>query len=334
MTTKTRCSSRCNVARNTFCENSTKSYSITSTRKTKEGLTKQMENIYMYHNQIRQLFIDDPEHIWNPSLMKKIDDWEQESIMKIKKTANDIRQELANVFNKHKDEMNQTFTDLSQELNRVRVQNNLIETDIKFWLEKLEEFKNEFQAPKTINIIPDEKVISFITKIKLSQVSIDTFHRPIGDIRPIDDGFALIHGPSTGDATIHGKKEYYSGCHTFRFQIEKLGIPKWVFFGIISKDTDSQTNLYKTPTVFGWAGHHQVWLNGSHYHQYRGYTCALDENHIVELVIDCDKNVLRLTNENTSLKHEIDVPPVKCPYPWILYIGLYGSGDQVRLLFA
>ncbi|CAF0781947.1 unnamed protein product [Adineta steineri] len=73
------------------------------------------------------------------------------------------------------------------------------------------------------------------------------------------------------------KKEYYSGTCQFRFQIEKLDIPKWVFFGIISKHASLKS---------------------------------------------------------ISLVHEVNVSTIKCPLPWILYIGLYGAYDQIRLQLA
>ncbi|CAF2697733.1 unnamed protein product [Rotaria sp. Silwood2] len=333
-TEKSSCSAQCHVSRNKLCESGEQNYSINHSIKHQEKLRKQMEKVNIYHNQIRQLVIDDKKKFSNHPLMKKVDDWERQSILKIQQTANDIREQLKQVCTKHTIEMNELLTEISQQLNKARTQNNYIETDIKFWFNKLNEFKNDLLTPKTINIIPDENNNSFINKIKLSQISLDTFHRAVGDIQATNNGFTLIHGPSNGDATIRGKKEYYSGTHIFRFQIEKLGIPKWVFFGIISKNIPSQANLYKTPTVYGWAGHHQVWLNGVHHHQHNGYICEFDINHIIELFIDCDRKKIRLTNETTSLTHEIGISPIKCPFPWVLYLGLYGSGDQVRLLFA
>ncbi|CAF0835763.1 unnamed protein product [Rotaria sordida] len=324
----------CNVSRNKFCENCKQKYSNYHSIKHEENLTKQMEKVFLYHNRIQQIVIDDTKNFPNNLLMKKIDDWERQSILKIQQTANDIRQQLKYVFTKHTIEMNELLTEISQKLNKVRTQNNYIETDIKFWLDKLNNFKNDFQIPKTINIISDENNNSFINKIKLSLISLDSFHQAVGDIQTINNDFTVLHGPSNGDATIRGKKEYYSGIYTFHFQVEKLGIPKWIFFGIISKNIPSQANLYKTPTVYGWAGHHQVWLNGIHHHQYNGYICEFDINHIIELFIDCDKKIIRLTNKTTSITHEINISPIECPFPWILYLGLYGSGDQVRLLFA
>ncbi|CAF3407372.1 unnamed protein product [Rotaria socialis] len=322
------------VSQNTFVDNAEQHSSISHSMKHREKLTQQMEKVYLYHNQIRQSVICDRKDFTNNFLMKRVDDWERQSILKIQQTASNVRQELTQAFAKHTTEMSEIFAEFSQQLNKARVQNNYIENDIKYWLEKLEQFKTDFQTPKTINIISDERAPAFIPKIKLSLASVDSFHHANGDIQAGYRGFTITHGLSNGDATIHGKTEYYSGIHKFRFQIEKLGTPKWVFFGIISKNASSQGNIYRTPTAYGWAGHHQVWLNGAHHHQYLGYSCEFDVNHIVELFMDCDKKIIRLTNETTSLTHEIDVPPIKCPLPWTLYLGLYGSGDQVRLLFA
>lgn len=303
--------------------------------KSQEKLARQMEKIYVYHNQIRQLIIDDSKNFSHHQLMKKIDHWEQESILKIHQTAHHIREELKHVYTKHTLEISNLFTKISQQLNQARIENNYIENDIKYWLEKLNELKRDFQTPKTINIYyENDQKQSFINKIKLSKISIDSFHEIIGDLQIINNGYTILHGPSYGDATLRGKKEYSSGIHQFHFLIEKLGIPKWIFFGIISKDTPLQANLYKTPSVYGWAGHHQVWLNGNHHHQYDGYKSDMNINNIIELIIDCDRQKICLTNQSTLITYEIEVSLLKCPFPWILYLGLYGANDQIRLLLA
>jgi hypothetical protein len=300
--------------------------------KHRERLTKQMEKVYSYHDRIQQLITDDTKLFSNQPLLKKIDEWEQESILKIQQTANNVRQELKDVLTKHTIEMEEIFSQISQELKKVRVENNYIETDIQTWKTKLHQLKKDIQTPKTIHIEQDKQINSFINKIKLCQLSIDSFHQAVGDIHTIDHDLSIMHGPSTGDATIRGKREYYSGTHRFRFQIEKLNTPKWVFFGIVSKTAPLQSHLDKTPTTYGWAGHHQVWLNGIHHHQYNGYQCEMDTNHIIEVIIDCDKQKIHLTNETTSAIHEISVSITKCPLPWILYIGLYGADDRICLL--
>ncbi|CAF3755344.1 unnamed protein product [Adineta steineri] len=145
-----------------------------------------------------------------------------------------------------------------------------------------------------------------INKIKLSHTSIDTFHPAVDDIQINNMNYFITHGSTNDDATI---------C-----------VPKWVFFGVISKHASLESSLYKTSTVYSWTDHH--------HHQYDVFKCEMDINHIVELFIDCDRHKIRLTNESVSLVHEINVSTIKCPLPWILYVGLYNADDQIRLQLA
>ena len=60
----------------------------------------------------------------------------------------------------------------------------------------------------------------------------------------------------------------------------------------------------------------------------------MDINHIIELCIDCDGEKIIFINQSTSLMHEINISTIKCPFPWVLYVGLHGADDQIRLLLA
>ncbi|UJR32377.1 hypothetical protein I4U23_019839 [Adineta vaga] len=331
---KLSCSVTCNSSSNTFCDGCGKSYCKRHSIKHQDRLIKQMEKVYLYHDQLQKLLFDDTKRISNHSLMKQIDDWEQQSINKIQQTAKEIRHQFKLAFTKYTIDMHETFRQISEQINKARLENNCIENDMKIWLEKFMELKKDYRTPKTINIRQDDYAHAFINKISIHHISIDTFHQSIGDIHSDDDIHKILHGPTSGDATIRGKQELFSGRYQFRFHIYQLGIPKWVFFGIISKNTALQSSLYKTPTVYGWAGHHQVWLNGNHHHQYDGFKCEMANQHIIELLIDCDQNKIQLTNETLAMTHEIDVSIIKCPFPWVLYIGLYGANDEIRLQLA
>ncbi|CAF3582255.1 unnamed protein product [Rotaria sp. Silwood1] len=85
---KPSCSAQNNVSCSKCYESHEQNYSIHHSIKHQETLTKQMEKVCLYHNQIRQLLIDDAKKFSNNPLMKKIDDWEQQSILKIQQTAN------------------------------------------------------------------------------------------------------------------------------------------------------------------------------------------------------------------------------------------------------
>ena len=302
--------------------------------KSDEKFLKQINKLYTYHNQLRQLIIDDTKHFSEHSLMKKITKWENESISKIHQTANDLRQQLKQVYTKHTIQLSKSFTKLSHDLNQARFEKHLLENDLNNWMNKLQELKIEFQHPRTINIHEEKYPNAFINPIKISQISLDTFHQSIGDINANNQAYTIVHGPTVNDATIRGKNEYYSGLHRFCFHIDRLGLPRWIFFGIISKNMPSETSLYRTSSVFGWAGHHQVWLNGKHFQKFNGYLSDMNENDTIEFSIDCDRQVISLKNQSTGSIYEMMIPIVQCPLPWVLYIGLYGANDQIRLVLA
>ncbi|CAF1643938.1 unnamed protein product [Adineta ricciae] len=331
---KSSCAATCTASSDTLCDGCGKSYCNRHSSKHRERLTKQMEKVLLYHEQLQKLFHNDAKIVLNHPLMKRIDDWEKESILKIQQAAKETRQQLKSALNKYTADMNETFQQISEQLNETRRENDCMESEIRTWLEKLTNLKKDYRTPKTINIRIDEHSPAFINKINLHFVSLDSFCQSIGDIQYDPHTRTILHGPKSGDATIRGILEFTSGTHRFRFQIGKLGIPKWVFFGIISKNTPLQATLYKTPTAYGWAGHHQVWLNGNHYHQYDGFRFEMNNNDVIELSVDCDRRSIRLTNESLAMQHELEVALGRCPFPWVLYIGLYGAKDEIRLQVA
>lgn len=283
---------------------------------------------------MQRVIFDEKKSILHHPLMKRIDLWEEESIAQIRQTANDVREELKRALIEHQKHILEKGKRIQLQIEQIRNIDDSDEIHIQYWMDKLNELKREFLTPKTINIRPDSRTNTFINRIKLSETSMDTFHSPTGDIDIYDQGVTIRHGPSTGDATVRSDGLYASGLHRFRFQIEKLSVPKWVFIGIASQSAPLESSIHKTPTAYGWAGHHQVWLNGQHHHQYEGYQIEFDTEHILELIIDCQQHRMRLTNETTLVTHQIDLPLKKCPFPWVILLGLYGSNDSIRLLYA
>lgn len=283
---------------------------------------------------IQPMMFDEKKSILNHPLMKRIDLWEEESIAQIRQTANDVRDELKRVLIDHQKKILEKSKDVQRQIEQIRSIDDSNEIHIQYWMDKLNQLKRDFLTPKTINIRPDPRAHTHIHRIKLSQTSLDTFHCPVGDADIFDQGVTIRHGPSNGDGTVRSEGSYSTGLHRFRFQIERLSVPKWVFFGIVSEKTPLQASLHKTPTVYGWAGHQQVWLNGVHHHQYDGYHMEFDTENVIELFLDCREHRMRLTNETTLMTHQIDISPSKCPFPWVVYLGLYGSNDCIRLLYA
>jgi len=161
------------------------------------------------------------------------------------------------------------------------------------------------------------------------------FGQSIGNIDIKDNGHVIKRGllPRAGSVRVMGY--YSSGCHQFRFTIENLETKsdrKWIFFGIVSILAPVEAQSYKAPTVHGWAGLNKVYRNGIKSIGFEGYISDMEKNDTLILLINCDQRTIRLTNERTNSKHQLEIDVNTCPLPWQPFVCLYYAGDQVRIL--
>ena len=100
----------------------------------------------------------------------------------------------------------------------------------------------------------------------------------------------------------------------------------------MSKQTPVKTQSYDSPTVYGWAGRNEVYCNGLKYVGLNGYRSRMETDSKLNLFIDCELKLIRLTNEHDHTQHELKVEVDKCPFPWKILICLYYTNDEVRVL--
>jgi hypothetical protein len=100
----------------------------------------------------------------------------------------------------------------------------------------------------------------------------------------------------------------------------------------MSKDVALQAASYGSQSSYGWAGLNQVYLSGAHHNGFNGYKSDIEKNGTVELLVDCDQRMIRLTNEQTQSVCELQVDTNKCPFPWQLNFNLYFLNDRIRIL--
>jgi hypothetical protein len=154
----------------------------------------------------------------------------------------------------------------------------------------------------------------------------------LGNVQLEDNNQVAVHDQSDSYATVRGKGEYLYGQHRLRLKIEEYHSSKWIFVGITSAEILITDNATNSPSIYGWVGPNQVYLNGVYNCGYGGYRSDAQKNDILELLIDCDEHKIRLTNERTNSSYELDIDLIKCPFPWQLNVILYFAGDRIRLL--
>ncbi len=324
----------CNKATSVFfCQGCQKDFCTGHAKEHRQELSKQLDRIILEHDQLQQNLAEYRGKSNQHPLMQEIDQWETQSIAKVRKAADDARKELSKAVNGHTTKITEDLKHLTQELTTARSEDNFIEIDLKEWMERLEKWTQDLNTPSSINIQQEKSNTPFIQKIIVNIIlkKNEFFERSAGKLK-IDDHGQVILAESGGHSTARCHAEYSSGQHQFRFKIEQLSISNWTYFGIVSKNIPLEDSPYNTPTTFGWTTNGAVLRNGSVQLGYNGYNSDMAQNDILELFLDCDRQKIRLTNERTNNTHEIDVNMTQCPFPWQVYIGLYFQNDRIRYL--
>ncbi|CAF4587627.1 unnamed protein product [Rotaria sp. Silwood2] len=294
------------------------------------------ENVIYFHDQLRQNFDEQMNKSSDHSLMKQIDQWEENSIEKIHQTANDARKQLSYIIDKHINKLKNDLECLTQELKKARDDDHFFENDLNKWMTKLNELKKDSITPQTINIHYDNNTTPFISKIIIKQTTDmlnERFEKSFGDIIISDNGTVATHNKTSHYASVRGKCEYTSGKHQIRFQIKNFNNERWTFFGILYKHTTASGYDSVGKTAYGFSGQDNVWRDGSAKKGFNGYKSEFEINDIIEFIINCDQRTISLTNERTHKTFVLDVDITNCPFPWKLTVGLFFSpGDCICIL--
>ena len=315
----------CNKAPSvSICQGCQKDFCSPHAKEHRQELSKQLDTIILEHDLLKQKLNSGAVLPTNHPLMKQIDQWEKESIEKIRIAANDARNELANQLN-----ITEKLNVLSKEVATAQSEDDFNEIDLKEWMDQLKQLTQNLNAPSTVNIRRTNEI--FIQKIVVgSPGSLKIFETCIGPMKIEDNGHVIISN-NGGHSTARCSGEYTSGQHCIRFKIEQQDSRKWMHFGVVSKNIVLQASSYNTPTTFGWNANSYVICNGVGVGNL-GYLCDILANDIIKLFIDSDRQLIRLTNERTNYQHEIQVNINQCPFPWRVHIGLHYQNDRVRIL--
>ncbi len=299
----------------------------------RQELGKQMDELTLDHDRFRQNLIEQTGEPRYHPLIKQINEWEEQSINKIRRLADDARQQLRNTINDHATKLTEALTKIAEELRKAREDDDFFETDLKQWMDKLEQLKNDLAHPPNIQIRQEViNIDSLVLKIIEMTSTKETFARSIGDIQIEDGGQVIVKKQGSVHQGARGNGEYFSGQHRFRFKIEECNRHKWALFGIVSKDVPLEANSFMSQSSYGWAGLNQVYRNGACSNGFNDYKSDMEKNDIMELLVDCDRRIIRLTNERTQSVYELHIEISNCPFPWQLNFNLPGGNDRIRIL--
>jgi hypothetical protein len=285
-------------------------------------LTHKLEEIELARDLIYQTFIQQYEH---HSLLDRIEQWEQKSIMKIHQSAEEARQRIL----EEKIIFEQKLKDITNQLRQAREDDDFIEMDFDQWIRKLDELEKELLHAK--NILIEDRSTLMLRKIRTEhEDTSDIFQYVCGDIQIKENGYLIVKDDWVGFSEVLGKKEYLTGQHTHRFQIKNLRENGWILVGIISKSESMNINSYNLPSSYGWTTRGQFYIAGQYHKEQKNDDII--QNDIITLIIDCDQRKIQMKNERIGLIKELSIDINKCPFPWKLHFNLLTALTSIRIL--
>ncbi|CAF4545244.1 unnamed protein product [Rotaria sp. Silwood2] len=104
-------------------------------------LGKQLEEIEATRDLIQQTIIQRTENRKQHTLLKKIDQLEQESIVKIRQVTEEVRNKLFKYATQLPHDVKKNLHLISNDMKKGREENDFSEIDIQQWTQKLEKLK-------------------------------------------------------------------------------------------------------------------------------------------------------------------------------------------------
>ncbi|CAF1423880.1 unnamed protein product [Adineta steineri] len=205
-TVKARCVT-CGKDRNTVrCDGCSQPFCYNHLGDHRQELSKQLDEIEVNRDLFRQTLTEQSAKPANLTLIKQINQWEQDSIAKIRQTANEARQTILQHNMKYLTETEIKLNTLTKQLREIRVENDFVEADLQRWKTQLTQMNNELDKPSDITI--QQSLTPLITTIRVN-VSV-TPHLPnLGmDRKWIQKGITVAGGSGQGNKNNQLSKPY------------------------------------------------------------------------------------------------------------------------------
>ncbi|CAF0712144.1 unnamed protein product [Adineta steineri] len=197
-TVKARCVT-CGKEKSTvLCDGCSQPFCYNHLRDHRQELDKQLDEIEVSHDLFRQTLTDQSTKPETQALVKQIDEWEQDSIAKIRQTANDARQLILQHSTKYLTDIEIKLNKLTEQLRESRAENDFFEADLQRWNKQLTQMNKELDKPSTIKI--QHGSTPLINSIRVN-ISVSTHLPNLGiDAKWVQQGVTVAGGNGQGNA--------------------------------------------------------------------------------------------------------------------------------------
>jgi hypothetical protein len=338
-----------------LCDRCNQTYCDKHINEHRQQLAHQLTDIDHEYDLIQQEIRQSPN---KHSLLKSIDKWEKESIVKIQTTAETVREELQQMVNDAKERLSTACRDIVENLRSSREIGEYCDNDLARAMQQLKQLRTKVVAPLSVHLVENKtsvihlitikgtdfknedlrkaKIYSITKRVLTSDIQ-ENFFKVTGPVTITDGGLLIKHtGPNLTYAHILGEQLYSEGRQTIRFKIEQSQTPYKIFFGCVSSQINLDKIHSKSPFIAGWFGHNEVYQHGlcntnMHMHGYDSNKIETDD--VISLTFDCDQKQIELYPERTKKIHELSMDLDKIPLPWQLLVILTYENDCVKILY-
>jgi hypothetical protein len=301
----------------------------------RQQLSEEIDLIIIEHDQLKNKLTEKVNNLQSHQLLKKINDWEKESIEIIQKKAEELRHNLIQLETTRSDELSQKLQSFSEQLNKCRDQSDYIETDLQRWRKYLEDLHSNLASSTAIDINRHENIPIVSQPYIDVKITNDSFERVFeNSVQIQEDEKVVVYEGSGGYKEIRGKTKYNFGCHQIQLLIEHSS-KLWTFLGINSESTALQSTSYKSTSAYGWCSSNFIYTNGHtklNMSIFPNSRIEMKNNDVITLTLDCDNHKISMTNSRTKTTHDLTVDIHNCRLPWQLHVILRDPKSRVRIL--
>lgn len=293
---------------------------------------------------------NDPSPIYSA-----IDQWETDSIEKIRKQAQVYRDEVKQLTNKTINDFNKYTKKIQSNIKSSKEKNDFTEIDVRQWNQQLDSLKQLLSDPFPISLGTDPKnpanlhfiminyqsPLKFFNKNKFqekekksAQTKPQTFQTEAKVQVDIDERFDKIAGHAilsdddaivsfVGFSSAQGYKSYSTKIHQIRLEILEQK-HQGLFIGIISSKQKITARSSELATVYGWRDFDKQILNGNAQLNNKKTQFILANDQLT-FIIDCEHYKIALIHHRLNQKLLLAIDTHKCPFPWKFLLTSYGE---------
>lgn len=328
--------SKCKKASGTMtCRGCRQDFCYRHVTEHRQELNQQMDEMVVNHDQLKQSITEQEAQPNCHPLIKRVDQWEEESIRKIQQAAKDARGLLLTIVDTDRPKIVSQLADLANELHKARQEEDFAETDLQRWKNKLDQLKSNFDAADIIDFTADGNSTALIPKYVINHGSTECFARIKGPARIEEDGKVLTHDPTIGFVTARCRNKYSLGQHRFSFRIEGnpynfscgfFSVNKPIDFIISTPVNNIQRYGSNLPPPIQSINPHIPYL----FHQNNfGF-----QSHVTyDVLIDCTEQTIQFAvgTPGSGGNKTVNIDLTKLPFPWQFFVITGDANDRVCL---